>query len=428
MELYFPLIVMFLLFVVNAPVAFALLISGMTYFIFFCDDIPMDLLIQAMVGATESYPLLAIPFFITAGVIMSYSGIARSLLAMAEVLTGHMTGGLGQVNVLLSTFMGGVSGSPIADAAFQSKVLVPEMERMGYSKPFSAAITATSSVITPIIPPGICLIIYATGTNQSIGDIFMAGYVPGLLMCAFLMVVVHIVSTKRRYLPSRQRRANLGEVVKQAKRSVWALALPFGIIFGLRLGFFTPTECGAMTVAYSLFVGFFVYRELRWRDLPRIMIEAVLSTAMVMFIMTCAALFSRYLNWERIPYYASTFLMNLTSSKIMFLIIVNLFLLVMGMFFDANAALIIFPPLLAPVAAKLGVDLIQFGILMCLNITIGGVTPPFGILMFTVCGITRTSLTAFIKESLPFLGALLAVLALVTFVPQVPLFAVNLFK
>lgn len=299
---------------------------------------------------------------------------------------------------------------------------------MGYSKPFSAAITATSSVITPIIPPGICLIIYATGTNQSIGDIFMAGYIPGLLMCAFLMVAVHIISAKRRYVPSRAKRATPGEIARQAKKSVWALALPFGIIFGLRLGFFTPTECGAMTVAYSLFVGFCVYRELSWKQLPRIMVESVLSTAMVMFIMTCAALFSRYLNWERIPYYASTFLMNLTTDRYMFLIIVNLFLLVMGMFFDANAALIIFPPLLAPVAAKLGIDLIQFGILMCLNITIGGVTPPFGILMFTVCGITRTSLTAFIKESLPFLAALLAVLALVTFVPQVPLFAVNLFK
>ena len=427
MDMFIPLILMFILFGCNVPVAFSLLIAGMTYFVFINNDLPMDLLIQAMVGSTESYPMLAIPFFITAGVIMSYSGISTSLLAMADVLIGHFRGGLGQVNVLLSAFMGGVSGSPIADCAFQSKVLVPEMEKKGYDKAFSAAITATSSVITPIIPPGICLIIYATGTNQSIGDMFLAGYVPGILMAICLMIVVDIISKKRGYLPSRQK-ATIVEILVQSKKSVWALALPFGIIFGLRLGFFTPTECGAMTVAYSIFIGLFVYRQLRWKHFGRIMFESVLSTAMVMFIMTCAALFARYLNWERIPFHVSTFLMGLTTDKYVFLIIVNVFLLVMGMFFDANAALIIFPPLLAPVAQKLGIDLIQFGILMCINITIGGVTPPFGILMFTTCGITRCKMSTFIKSSIPFLGALLFVLLLVTFIPHVPLFLVNLLK
>jgi tripartite ATP-independent transporter DctM subunit len=418
---------MFILFALNIPVSFSLLISGMFYFVFLNHDIPMDLLVQAMIGSTESYPMLAIPFFITAGVIMSYSGIAKSLLDMAEVLTGHLRGGLAQVNVLLSAFIGGISGSPIADCAFDTKVLVPQMERKGFPRPFSAAITAASSVITPIIPPGICLIIYAISTNQSIGDMFLAGYVPGILMCIALMIMVNIISHKRNYLPSRKRPVVM-EIVRQALTSVWALFLPFGIILGLRVGIFTPTECGAMTVVYSVLIGIFVYKELRISHFPRILVESVISTAMVMFIMACASVFSRYLNWERIPAMLSGFLINTTTNKYLFLIMVNVFLLFMGMFFDANAALIIFPPLLAPVAKSLGIDLVHFGIILCMNITIGGVTPPFGILMFTACGPTRVKIKDFIREALPFIGVLIGVLLMVTFIPAIPLFVVNLVR
>jgi tripartite ATP-independent transporter DctM subunit len=427
MTVFIPLILMFVLFALNIPVSFSLLLSGMFYFIFLNHDIPMDLLVQAMAGSTESYPMLAIPFFITAGVIMSYAGISKNLLDMAEVLTGHLRGGLAQVNVLLSTFMGGISGSPIADCAFETKVLVPEMERKGFERPFAAAITAASSVITPIIPPGICLIIYATTTSQSIGDMFLAGYVPGILMCAALMITVNIISKRRNYKTSRTK-ANFREIIKQGSKSIWALLLPFGIILGLRVGIFTPTECGAMTVVYSIVVGAFVYKELKLRHIPKILIESVIGTAMVMFIMACATLFSRYLNWERIPALVSRFLVDTTSNKYIFLLMVNVLLLFMGMFFDANAALIIFPPLLAPVAKALGIDLVQFGIILCMNITIGGVTPPFGILMFTACGPTKVKIKDFIREVIPFILALIIVLLLVTFIPGIPLFLINLIK
>ena len=422
---FLPLILMFVLFVLNVPVAYSLLISGMSYFIFINNDLPMDLMIQSVMSSTTSYPMLAIPFFITAGVIMSYSGISEELMNMAEVLTGHMRGGLGQVNVLLSTFMGGISGSPIADCAFESKVLVPEMEKKGFSKGFAAALTAASSVITPIIPPGICLILYATTTNQSIGDMFLAGYVPGILMCAALMITVYLISKKRNYVPSREK-ATLKEIGRQAVKSIWALLMPFGIILGMRAGIFTPTECGAICVLYSLVIGIFVYRKLKIQYLPRILMESVVNTATVMFIMCCAGLFTKYLNWEQIPATVSSFLLGLTDNKYVFLIIVNLLLLVMGMFFDANAALIIFPPLLAPVAAELGINLVHFGIIMCMNITIGGVTPPFGILMFTAANITKVKIGTFIREALPFLAALLIVLLLITFVPQLPMFFLNI--
>ncbi|MCB5713419.1 TRAP transporter large permease subunit [Lactonifactor sp. BIOML-A3] len=423
---FLPLILMFILFAINVPVAFSLAISGMVYFIFLTNDLPMDLLIQAIMSSTTSYPMLAIPFFITAGVVMSYAGISKKLMDMAEVLTGHMQGGLGQVNILLSVFMGGISGSPIADCAFEAKVLVPEMEKKGYSKAFSSALTAASSVITPIIPPGICLILYATVTNQSIGDMFMAGYIPGILMGVALMITVWRISKKRGYLPSRKAKASWKEIGKQAKSSVWALIMPFGIIMGLRMGWFTPTECGAICVLYSVFLGIFIYRELKIKHIPRILIESVLSTASVMFIMCCAGLFSKYLNWEQIPSTVSNFLLGLTDNKYIFLLIVNALLLFMGMFFDANAALVIFPPLLAPVAQKLGIDLVQFGIIMCMNITIGGVTPPFGILMFTAANITKVKVGEFIREALPLLGALIAVLLLVTYIPGISLFLIRL--
>ncbi|MDR1588154.1 MAG: TRAP transporter large permease [Treponema sp.] len=424
---FIPLILMFILFALNIPVSFSLLISGMFYFIFLNHDIPMDLLVQAMAGSTESYPMLAIPFFITAGVIMTYAGISKNLLDMAEVLTGHLRGGLAQINVLLSAFMGGISGSPIADCAFDTKVLVPQMAKKGYSKPFAAAITAASSVITPIIPPGICLIIYATTTSQSVGDMFMAGYFPGILLCIALMITVAIISKKRGYLPSRAR-PTVKEIVIQFSKSIWALLLPFGIILGLRFGVFTPTECGAITVAYSVFVGAFVYKKLKFSHFPKILVESALNTALVMFIMACATLFSRYLSWERIPALVSRFLINSTTNKYVFLIAVNVLLLFMGMFFDANASLIIFPPLLAPVAQSLGIDLIQFGIILCINITIGGVTPPFGILMFTACGPIKVKIKDFVREVMPFILALIIVLLLVTFIPGIPLLLINLLK
>ena len=418
MEAFWPMILMFGLFALNIPVAFSLIVSGIFYFVFLCHDLPMDMLIQSMVASTESYPMLAIPFFVTAGVIMTHSGLAEGLMDMAEVLIGHRVGGLGQVNVLNSAFMGGVSGSATADCAFDSKILVPQMVRKGYTKGFATGITAASSVITPIIPPGICLILYASTTNQSIGDMFMAGYIPGIMLTVGLIFAVDVVSKKRKYPPSRDRRASLKEILAQVRTSIWALGMPFGIILGLRVGLFTPTECGAMAVAYSIFIGVFVYKRLKFDHVPKILFESVISTAIVMFIIAAAALFARYLSWERVPQSISEFLATTISDKITFLIVVNLFLLFMGMFFDASAAMIIFPPLLAPAAIHMGIDPIHFGIIMCVNITIGGVTPPYGIMMFTTLTITKTTMAEYVKDGWPFIFALIVTLGIITFVPQ----------
>jgi len=421
-----PIAVLFILFSLNIPVAFSLLTATLVYFDFINTQMPVDMIFQRLIASAESFPLLAVPFFITAGAVMNDAGISSRLMDIAEVLSGHLRGGLAQVNVVLSTLMGGVSGSANADAAMESKILVPQMVKRGFPTDFSGAITAASAVISPIIPPGIGLIIYAFLANVSVGKMFVAGYLPGLLMCAALMIAVHIISKKRGYEPIRQQRASLREILVQVRRSSWALFLPFGIILGLRFGMFTPTEAGAMSVFYSAFVGFFVYRELKIEHIPKILVESVLGTAGVMLIICAASAFGYYMSWERLPQMISEYLVGLTSNPIVLLVIINLFLLFIGMFIEGTASLIILTPLLVQAATALGVDPVHFGIVMVLNLTIGGVTPPFGTLIFLVSSVLDISPTKIIKELMPFILALIIVLFFVTFTPGVVMFLPNL--
>ena len=423
---FLPLILMFVLFALNIPVAFGMLISGLIYFSFMNNDIPTDMMVQNMVSGTESFSMLAIPFFITAGSVMGYAGISAKLMSFAEILVGHMKGGMGQVNCVLSALMGGISGSANADACFEAKMLVPEMEKRGFSREFSAAVTSASSCITPIIPPGICLILYANVANVSVQNMFFAGYIPGFAILIALMIVVHLVSSRDGYGAMRGKMSSLSEIGKGALESIWALMLPFGIVLGLRLGWFTPTECGAVLVVYSLLVGIFVYHEFKPKHIPLVLKESVISTACVMFIICTAKVLAKYLSWEQIPATISTFLTSLTDNKFVFLLLVNLFLLLMGMFFDTTAALIISPPLLLPAALALGINPIHFGIIICINITIGGISPPFGVVSFAVLSVCNAKMGRYIRQLTPFLVALLIVLALVTFVEPVSMFLPSL--
>ena len=370
----FPLIILFILFMLNIPVAFCLMVSALSYFVFCPTGMPANMVIQRMVASSESFPMLAIPFFILAGTIMTYSGISSRLMSFAECLTGHMSGGLGQVNVLLSALMGGVSGSSNADAAMQAKMLVPEMEKRGYGRGFSAAVTAASACITPIIPPGITLILYAFMAEVSVSKMFVAGYVPGILITAALMIVV------------------------------------------------TASEAGAVSVVYTLLVGFFVYKELNIKMMPRIIKESVYSTCSVMLIIVSASAFSYYMSWERIPQMITEMLTSFTSNPLVFLMIINVFLLILGMFLEGTASLIILTPLLLPVATSLGIDPIHLGIVMVVNITMGGMTPPFGTLIFIVCSTLKLKVAEFVKESIPFIAALVAVLLVITYFPKVVTF------
>ena len=416
-----PAFVMLGLFALNVPVAFAMAMAALAFFLMGAGP-PITIFVQRLAAATDSFPLLAVPFFILAGSIMNHAGITRRLMTLAEALVGHWRGGLAQANVVLATLMGGLSASANADAAMQAKMLGPEMVKRGYHPSFVAAITASAAVITPIIPPGIGLIVSGFLADVSIGRLFLGGVVPGLLVCAALMVATAWISRRRGYVAVRERFVSGPELRRAFKDAGWALTIPLFILVGIRFGFFTPTEAGAMTVVYALAVGFLAHGELKVQDLPAILTETVLATSTVMLIICAAGAFGFYMAWERIPPRLAALLVALTENPLYLLLLINLLLVVVGMLIEGTAALILLAPILVPVVTKLGVDPVHFGLVIVLNLTIGGVTPPVGTLMYTTSTIMDVRLDAFAREVVPLLVALFAVLLLITFVPELVLF------
>lgn len=413
-----PIFLVFILYFLGLPIVYALFGSTFFYFLFVNEGVQPWTILQKVMNSTQSFSMLAIPFFVMSGSVMNAGGIADKMMDFCECVTGHMKGGLAQVNVLLSMLMGGCSGSANADCAMQSKMLVPEMEKRGYSKEFSAAITAASSAATPVIPPGVNLIIYSLIAQVSLGRVFAGGYVPGILMSASMMIVVSVIAHKRGYPATRDRFPELRVVLKQAAASFWGLFFPFGIILGIRFAIFTPAEGGAVAVLYCFIIGKFVYKKLSFREhLIPILKETVSGTSSVVLIMVSASTFGYYMSYIGLPKIVAVSIMNMTSNRYVFLLLVNAVLLLMGMFLEGGAALMIATPLLLPVALSLGVDPIHFGLVCIVNIMIGGITPPFGSMMFTTCGITGCRIGDFIKEIWPFILCLLVVLLLITFVP-----------
>jgi tripartite ATP-independent transporter DctM subunit len=415
---------MFALFALNIPVAFGMGVAALAYF-FVASDLPIGTFTQRLVSVTNSFPLLAVPFFILAGSIMNYAGITRRLMAFADALVGHWMGGIAQVNILLSTLMGGLSASALADAAMQAKMLGPEMIKRGISPGFAAAITACAAVITPIIPPGIGLIIYGYLADQSVGRLFIGGIVPGILLCGALMITTYFISRKRNYKPMRARIVGLGELTRAFVDALWALSIPLFIVLGIRDGVFTPTEAGAICVIYAALIGIFVHRELKLKDIPAIITEATVGTAATMIIVAAASAFGYYMTWEDIPTRIASSLVSVTNQPWLLLLVVNLMLIVVGMLIETTSAIILLTPILVPAALKLGIDPIHFGLIVVVNLTIGGVTPPVGTVMFVTCSILRVPLNRFTIEALPLIIAMFVVLFFITFVPQAVLFLPN---
>lgn len=418
------LTVMLVCLFLKVPVFISILAGSLIYFIM-NPDVSMTLFAQRMIVGTQSLSLLAIPFFVCSGVLMNYSGVTRRLIHFCEAVTGRMNGGLAQVNVLLSTVMGGLSGSNLADAAMEAKLLVPEMERSGYSKSFSSVVTAVSSMITPLIPPGIALILYGFLANISIGKLFAAGMSVGLLLCVSLMFFVSIISKRRGYLPIRTERLTPRAFGAAIKPAVLPLCLPILIIGGIRAGIFTATEAGSAAVIFSLVLGF-IYRELKKEDILRSLSETAVSTASIMLIVAAATVLSWILTNEQIPQKMAETMVSTIHNKYVFLLVVNLFLIFLGMFMEGNASTIILVPLLAPIAKAYGINEIQFAMIYIFNGSIGTITPPLGTLMFVTCGVTKCKTRDFIKESMPFYALLFLILLLLVFVPGISTWIVNL--
>ncbi|MDR3160314.1 MAG: TRAP transporter large permease [Spirochaetaceae bacterium] len=413
--------VMLILLFLKIPVFVSVLAGSVTYFIL-SPDIPAQIMAQRVIAGIESLPLLAIPFFVCSGVIMNYSGVTTRIMRFCEVLMRRVPGGLAQVNVLLSTLMGGLSGSNLADAAMEAKMLVPEMEKKGFSREFSSVVTATSAMITPLIPPGIAMIIYGSIANVSIGRLFVAGIGPGLLLCVAMMILVGIISLRRRYTNEMSEDVSLKKAFLEA---LFPLLLPIIIIGGIRLGIFTPTEAGAVAIIYAVVLSV-IYREFRLSNIAQALKETVATTASIMMIVGAASAFAWILTRERIPQQLTNFIINSVSNKYIFLMIINVFLLVVGMFIEGNASMIVLVPLLVPVARAFGIDDIQFAMIFVFNNAIGALSPPMGTLMFVTCGITKCKIAAFIREAVPFYFLLLICLMLLTFVPFFSQALVNL--
>ncbi|WP_144186073.1 TRAP transporter large permease [Elioraea rosea] len=400
----------------SLPIALAMGLAGAVVLV--AADIASPLIIaQRLFSGIDSFPLMAIPFFILAAELMSGGGITDLLLRFAVQAIGRVKGGLGHANILMSIFFAGISGSALADAAGPGSIIIRMMRQAGYAAPYAAAVTASSAIIAPIIPPSIIMVIYAlTDNSVSVGALFMAGIVPGLLMGLALAVVNHLIAARRGY-GGGQARQPWGAYLRQDWSVFPALLLPFIILGGIHGGVFTPTEASAVAVFYALFVGLAVTRTLRLAMLPAILVRTALMTSAVLLIISMASVFAWMLTSLQIPQDISRFLLSLGLPRLGLLVAIALFLLLCGLVIDTLPAVIILVPILAPVATSAGIDPLQFAMVVILNLTIGMITPPVGGVLFVITVVARIPMGQIVRAIGPFLAAHLVVLAAIILVP-----------
>ncbi len=414
-----------ILLLMGMPVAFAIGVSGALFFIQH-PELPFTIPVQVTVSQTQNFALLAVPLFILAGNFMNKSGITDQLLNLASVLTGRLKGGLAQVSITLSALMGGVSGSAIADAAMQSRMLGEGMIRRGLSRGFAAGALSFGSVLTPIIPPGIGMILYGTIGQVSIGRLFAAGFVPALLLWAALAATISITANRRGYEPERRTRPTVREVGTALTGGVWALLFPVFLLLGLRMGVFTPSEIGAFAVVYAVLIGLLIYRKLKTATFLEAMEGSLADIGSVMFLIALSAIFSYGIVLERIPEVVSGAILGLSENLSVVMILVVVFVLGVGLFIDATVLIIMLTPIFLPLVRSLGGDPVHFGMVFLVAATIGNFTPPVGAAMYTVCSILKCPVGEYTRESLPFFVAVSLVTLLLVFVPGIVLFVPNL--
>ena len=407
----------------NIPVGYAMLGVSLFY-LSLKPDLPVIVAAQQVAAGTDKFLLLAIPFFFLAAEFMNSGGIMRRLVDLSRALVGHMRGGLGQMNIVASALFAGISGSAVADAAGMGRMEIEIMRRGGYPHAFSAVVTATSATIGPIIPPSIPLVVYGSLASVSVGKLFLAGFLPGLIMVLSLMVAVHVLSVRNGY--PQDAWVGWRVLIAHVYRSLPVLMLPFIILGGIFSGVFTPTESAIVAAAYALVVGLLL-REMKLRMVPGILVRVARDTARVMFIVATAALYSWIMAREGVPGQIARFFLAIGTEPWSFLLMVNLLLLVLGALMEPLPLMVIIVPTLLPVVNALGIDPVHFGLVVTLNLMIGLVTPPVGLVMFVVMHITGLRMDAFVRALWPFLGALLFALAVITYVPDLVLFLPRLF-
>ncbi|QOY38207.1 TRAP transporter large permease [Anaerobacillus isosaccharinicus] len=413
-----------LLIFLGVPIAFSLGISSITYLLM--ADISLSIIPQRMFGGLNSFVLLCIPSFILAGNLMNAGGITDRIIKFTNNLVGHIRGGLGLANVGSSMGFAGISGTALADTASIGSVLIPAMKKQGYDADFSAAVTSSSSTIGPIIPPSLPLIIVGTLASISIGDLFLAGAIPGLILGIGLMIAVYIISVKRNY--PKGERQKLSVIGKSFIDAFWALLMTVVILYGILGGYFTPTEASIVAVVYALIVGLFVYRDLKVKAIPSILLTSMKSTASIMILVGLANLFGWILVSEKIPQVVANAILTISDNKIVVILLIVLLLLFVGTFMETIAALVILFPVLLPVAVSIGMDPVHFGVVMVLGLIIGLSTPPVGVCLFVASSIGKVSVGKTSIALIPFLAVSIFVLLLVAFIPELTLYLPSLFK
>lgn len=405
-------------FFMGIPLALVMGITGIVVLI--AMGVPLEVVAQRMFTGIDSFPLMAVPFFILAGDLMNRGGTTVRIIGFANSLVGHIRGGLAHACIVANMIFAGISGSSVADASAIGSIMIPSMEKSGYDLDFSAALNSVAATIGPIIPPSIIMVIYGVSVNVSVGGLFAAGFVPGILMGLALMIVVTRVAKKKNYPTSEGFSGK--RVAAEFRSSMWALMAPIIILGGILGGVFTPTEAAAVAVIYSFFVGKFIFREIAWKDVPHILFQSGITTGAILLIISLANVFAWVIAANQVPVKLSAMFLSATSNPYVFLLIVNILLLIVGMFMETGAAIILLAPILAPIAVKLGIHPLHFGFMMVLNLAIGMATPPVGVCLFVSCGITGLSLEKVSAAAMRFVVALLGVLILVTYVAPISLF------
>lgn len=413
---------LFGLLVFSVPIGICLGLATMVVMMFVDGAPPLALLARSVVTGADSFPLIAVPLFVLAGDLMQQGGMSRRLVEFANALIGHIRAGLAYVNVLACVFFAAISGSSPATVAAIGSNLVPEMEKSGYSRKFSGALTAASGMIGVMIPPSIPFIIYGVTAEVSIGKLFLAGIVPGILFALMFMFVARILVMRSPSVVESAVPFSGAGVWASFRNSIWALLVPGIILGGIYSGMFTPTEAGAVAVIYATVIGMFVYRDILLSDLPQILAKSALTSGTILILVIMATAFGRLITLAQIPSQMAGFMTSISDNPVIILLLVNLLLLVIGMFMETISSIIIMTPILLPVAVALGMDPIVFGVMLTVNLAIGFCTPPLGVNLFVASGISRVSIERLSVAILPFFLGMIALLLLVTFVPGISLY------
>ena len=418
----FLVVALFVLLFLRVPIAISLGLSSILAMLFFAEQ-SLVALAQRFFSALQVYPLLAIPFFILAGALMTTGGVAKRMVAFANSLVGHFRGGLAMAALLACALFAAVSGSSPATVVAVGSIMIGGMARSGYTREFAAGLICNAGTLGILIPPSIVMVVYGAVTETSIGDLFIAGIVPGLMLTGMLMIAVAFLA-RRLDLP-RQPRADWRTVLETGRDAIWGLLLVVIILGGIYSGMFTPTEAAAVSAVYAFIIAVFVYRDIRLRELPTVIAGAAKVTAMLMFIIANAYLFAFVLTTEQVPQTMSQWVTELGLPPWAFLVVLNLLLLVAGSFMEATSVMLIFAPIMFPIATALGIHPVHLGIIMTVNMEIGMITPPVGLNLFVTSGIAQLPVTKVIRAALPWLAVLLAALLVVTYVPSVSLVLLN---